>query len=84
MTLTNSYNELFDAYENMYSRSEIEDEIAEMELIIGAEPDLSQDAAIDDLDGIVEHHYMSGYAAALRWVVGLQADGRETPERLTT
>jgi hypothetical protein len=62
------------AYENMHSRSEIEDEIAEIGVELSDEPDLETAVPTD-------YHYMSGYAAALRWVVGLQADGRETPVR---
>jgi len=65
-----AFDELFNAYENMRDRSEITGEIAEVRPLVGEEPDLEQDAAIDDMAGVVDHHYHKGYLDALEWVIG--------------
>ena len=63
------FNELFITYENMQTKSEIEEELMKTQDILTSEPDLSSDDAIDDMAGIVDHHYMKGYIDALKWVL---------------
>jgi hypothetical protein len=64
-----AFDSLFEAYENMRDRSEITEEIAEVLPLVGEEPDLERDDAIDDMAGIVDHHYHKGYLDALKWVM---------------
>ena len=64
------HNELFEAYKNMRDRSEIIAEIEVIEPMVGEEPDLEQDDAIDNMSGITAHFYHKGYRDALRGVIG--------------
>ena len=68
--MSNSYNELFETYKNMRDRSEITAEIEGVEPMVGEEPDLERDDAINDMAGIVDHFYFKGYLDALQWVIG--------------
>jgi len=54
----------------MRDRSEIAEEIAAVRPLVGEEPDLENDDAIDDMAGVVSHHYHKGYVDALEWVLG--------------
>ena len=72
MTIHQSFNNLFEAYENMRDRSEIEEEVAKITWarLDGAELDLSQNDTIEDMPEITELYYYKGYVDALKWVVG--------------
>jgi hypothetical protein len=61
---------VFEAYKNMRDLSEVTAEIGQVKPLVGEEPNLEDDAAIDDMSGIVDHHYYKGYLDALRWIVG--------------
>jgi hypothetical protein len=65
-----SFDSLFETYENMRDRSEITAEIEVVDPIVGEEPDLEQDGAIDDMSGVTNHFYHKGYLDALQWVIG--------------
>ena len=49
----------------------IKEEQAKTEADLGEEPDLSQDDAIDDMDGIANYYSQEGYAKGLRFALNL-------------
>jgi len=49
----------------------IKEEQVKTEADLGEEPDLSQDDAIDDMDGIANYYSQEGYAKGLRFALNL-------------
>ena len=49
----------------------IKKKLVEIEASLGEKPDLSQDDAIDDLDGIAQNYYTEGYANGLKFALDL-------------
>ena len=59
-------------YETRIYWDAIKGELVETEdRLVGEEPDLTQDEAIDDMDGIVDYYTQEGYAKGLRFALDL-------------
>ena len=50
----------------------INEKIVEIEANLGEEPDLSQDEAIDDMDGVTNYYHKSGFRDGLKFALSLR------------